>query len=277
MPAGAPGSSSISDTAAYRAVCRQAAQDPAVFRSFKRDPRYQLVLEHVTPELGAGYLMGLLERSPDFGVHFDRFRANDRLGDPVTHDYGPGIGVFSPTTCRYMKTLSDLLLLFGDLTGMRIVEVGGGYGGQCFAIHALCQPASYIIIDLPEAMQLQRQYLDQLGVSGVSFLALEDLIAPGGPAPLTCDLFISNYALTECARPIADVYVDKVAGTAARGYVTGNRIGGAVYTRSDWLARLPQSVTFEEVPKTAMDNYLLIWKTVRQAARPHPLMPLGGL
>jgi putative sugar O-methyltransferase len=259
-------SSSISDTDPYRTICRQAAGDPAVFRTFKRDPRYQLVLEHVTPPQGASYLMGLLERAPEFAAHFDRFRRNDSLGSPLTHDYGPGIGVFSPTTCRYMKVLSDLLLMFGDLSGMNIVEVGGGYGGQCFAIHALCRPASYTILDLAEAGQLQRVYLDQLGVGNVTFRSMQEVQQLA--QPLDCDLFISNYALTECARPITDVYLDKVVRGAHRGYVTGNRIGVACYSQTELMGLIPQCLAIEEVPKTAIDNYLLVWKTVRQAARP---------
>jgi hypothetical protein len=259
----APSSSSISDTEAYRVICTEAARDPAVFRSFKQDPRYQLVLEHVTPGQGAAYLMAVLEQSPHLATHLESFRRNDSLGGPSTFDFGPGIGVFSPTTCRYAKVLSDLLLMFGDLTGMRIVEVGGGYGGQCFIIHSLCKPASYTIVDLPPALALQERYLDQLGVKGVSFLSIADL-----PASLPSDLFMSSYALTECIRPVTDVYLEKIVRAADRGYVTGNRIGTECYTQRELMEKIPESIAVEEVPRTGPHNYLLVWKTIREAARP---------
>ena len=65
---------------------------------------------------------------------FHRFRENDRLGSPLTCDYD-ACGRFSPTTLRYAKVYSDLMRLFRDLDGQRIIEIGGGYGGQCFVIH----------------------------------------------------------------------------------------------------------------------------------------------
>ena len=48
-----------------------------------------------------------------------------------------------------MKVLGDLLMMFGDLSGMHIVEVGAGYGGQCLAIHTLCRPAGLTFRDDP--------------------------------------------------------------------------------------------------------------------------------
>lgn len=133
---GRHGRTSLTDHVDYTSFCALAAAEPEVFATFKREPVYREVLEHVTCEQGAAYLERVLEQSPAFVPLFDRFRENDRLGSPRTCAYGD-YGRFSPTTLRYTKVLSDLLLLFGPLDGLRIVEIGCGYGGQCYAFSEL--------------------------------------------------------------------------------------------------------------------------------------------
>ena len=143
-----------------------------MFATFKSQPAYTAILEHVNCELGAEYLRVALDQTPEMEDHLARFRRNDQHGSPNVCDYGRH-GVFSPTTLRYAKVLSDLQSLFGPLGRLRIVEVGVGYGGQCFVVHVGSGFRSYTLVDLPPVLELARRYLDTLAVPGV------ELTTPG--------------------------------------------------------------------------------------------------
>jgi hypothetical protein len=256
-PAAAPeGRTSVTDHVGYTAFCAAAAGQSEVFAAFKGSPVYREVLEHVTPEQGKIYLARVLEQSPELVPLFDRFRENDRLGSPATYDYGEH-GRFSPTTLRYAKVLSDLLLLFGRPDGWTIAEIGCGYGGQCFVVSTAAKPASYALIDLDECRALQRVYLERLGVAGTQFPSPDEL-----DPDASYDLVISNYAFSECRREVQQHYLDSVLGRARRGYVTCNWIappGYETFTRDELLEALPGSTFLPEVPRTAPANALLVW------------------
>ncbi|OIO38110.1 MAG: hypothetical protein AUJ72_03160 [Candidatus Omnitrophica bacterium CG1_02_46_14] len=100
-------------------ICRLAAENDQVFENFKRNPSYRRVLEHVSAAEGRVYLKAALSQNPDLLRWFDKFRENDKYGNPYTFDYGI-YGKFSPTTLRYIKVLSDLKCLFNDLNGFNI-------------------------------------------------------------------------------------------------------------------------------------------------------------
>jgi putative sugar O-methyltransferase len=246
---------SISDCNSYREVCARAASDDNFFKCFKSDKNYQEILEHTSPELGACYFMSVLYQTPQFLDDIDTFRKNDLLGGAKLHQFGAPIGLFSPSTLRYVKVLSDLTFSFGPLDNLHLVEIGGGYGGQCLITHLKYNVASYTIIDIPPALKLQERYLAQHRISGVRFLSLEEL-----EGSLSSDLFISNYAITECKKSIADVYLDNVARHAKRGYITGNVLSSDCYTREEMERALPQGVVVGEYPPTKEGNYILLWK-----------------
>jgi hypothetical protein len=246
---------SVGDRKDYRSVCAEASRNDELFGRFKADARYRKVLEHVTPEQGRAYLALAHAQTPDLFRRLDVFRQNDRLGGPLTADYGPPVGVLSPTTCRYIKVLSDLQLMFGDLTGKHLVELGGGYGGQCFILSMAFRLASYTMVDLRPVLDLQRRYLQTLGLDTINYVAPDDLPAAG----LQSDLFLSNYALTECLPSTCDRYIRLLSSRATRGYVTGNWINPRCYDRQQLMAHLPHAIGLPEVPRTGRFNYLLVW------------------
>ena len=64
-----------------------------------------------------------------------------------------GIAV-SPTTLRYLKVANDLETLFSSLDGLRICEIGVGYGGQCRVLDAMFAVKSYTLVDLRPVLEL---------------------------------------------------------------------------------------------------------------------------
>lgn len=246
--------SSISDDDVYPAFCESAASQPEVFASFRRDPRYRAVLEHVTPAQGVAYLEVISRDYPFLLERMDAFRANDSIGAPLVHDFGPPLGRWSPTTLRYAKVAGDLISMFGPLDGFDIVEIGAGYGGQCFLLSQLLRWRSYTIFDLAPVQKLQRRYLETLGVGDVAYASL-DSVKPGA----RYDLAISNYAFSECARRVQDAYLAKVLGHATRGYMTCNNLADACYSGPELREKIPYAIGLAELPLTSPGNYLLAW------------------
>lgn len=215
--------SSLSDTDSYRGACVQAASD-AAFARFRRIGDYADVVEppylpdapEWPPVADQAQVREIVARQ-GYAPLLDAFRLNDTLGDPILNDY-PGLGRFNGFTLRYIKVLGDLEQLFGSLDGMRILEVGGGYGGQCAIIARRFAFQRYTIVDLPEALQVSGRYLRTLGIDNV---ALQPDFPPDGEL---FDLLISNYALSELDEPLRAAYYDRVMPRAGRGYILSNKL-----------------------------------------------------
>lgn len=247
------------DYSAYLKVCRDAVIDEEIFNTFKRHPDYVPILEHVTYEQGLVYIDEITREFPYLLQHFERFATNDILGKPHLRYY-PGIALdISPTILRYIKVLADLMNLFGRLDDLNIVEIGGGYGGQCKIIHDICIPKSYTIIDLPEASLLCKKYLNaqksiRTGIDNVIFREVNNM------QEVRYDLCISNYAYSEMNRKYQDLYTEKIIRFSDRGYMTCNFIVPENRSKEEIFALKPNPVIYEEKPLTAGDNIIYTWK-----------------
>jgi hypothetical protein len=245
---------SVGDAGSFPAACARAAADPEAFATFKTDPAVRVVVENLACEHGRRYLDLALAERPSLGSLLDRFRENDRLGRPRTCDYGEH-GRFAPTTLRYVKVVADLLTLFGPLDGARIVEIGGGYGGQCFVTSVATSFASYTLVDLEPVLALQRVYLRELGVRDVDLRRADEL----DPAA-EHDLVVSNFAFSECVRRVQRLYVERVFRRSSRGYVACNwprpRLS---FTRDELLAAVPGSRFTKDDPTTGTGADILVW------------------
>ena len=217
--------SSISDHPGYTAVCRRAAEDDAVFAGFREDPNYSAV---VTSNLhyGGQDCFTMLEARGFDPAFFAAVRDHDRLGGPQLVSYGAA-GALAPQTMRYIKVLSDLELLFGALDGASIVEIGGGFGGQCAVIAKRFKVARYTLVDLPEPLALARRYLDTLGIANTAFAELNALSVKA-----QYDLVISCYGVSELSRAFLIRYLQRVVLRAKAGYLLWNNEG--MKQHRDW-------------------------------------------
>lgn len=241
----------------YKRFCQKAATDDATFASFKSHADYTPMLEHVTPVQGAEYLDVIKKRNPELLQHIEKFRENDKFGSPNTSEY-PEVGVMSPTTLRYVKTLSDMVEMFETLDNETIIELGGGYGGQCKVISSLFKFKSYVIVDLPEVVGLINRYLTATGVPNARGVTLPEL------PDSTYDMFISNFAFTELPRELQEVYLAKAVNTSEHGYITCNFIsddcGIASMGKDELLGKIKHEYTIlDEFPRTHPKNFILVW------------------
>lgn len=232
----------------YQKICLATSTIDGMFENFRNEVTFRDMYEHVTYEQGLVYIEEAKKSFPGVFEAIEFFACNDRIGNPAKQYYEEfGIEI-SPTTLRYVKVLADLISLFGSLDGMDIVEVGGGYGGQCRIIYEMFKPKSYTLIDLPEANAVTQRYLKEFGIFPKAQFE-------------HYDLFISNYAFTEIARAYQDFYKEKFIDKSDRGYMTCNfyQMPGDMMTFNDLLKLKDDFEVMEEIPQTAADNFIYTW------------------
>lgn len=198
----------------YLSVCKKTAIDNQFFKTFRSNHAYCQILEHVDQAKGQLYFDLIKQNQPELLNYFDKFADSETIGSPNTFQYDRWR--FSPTTLRYIYVLSDLIKYFGFLNDLDIVEVGGGYGGQCKIIYDGFNPKSYTIYDDCNVIALQERFTSQFGISGVKFRS--DCYETN-----KFDLFISNYCLDELESTTQTLYKDSVISNAKQFYITSNK------------------------------------------------------
>jgi len=247
---------SLSDNGIYPQFCLDAANDLRVFSNFRQNDIYRQILEHVDEKTGGGYLEEITRINPNLIKEIDKIKANDIYGNPSLYDY-KAIGKICPSTLRYAKVFADLVYHFDSLDGLKIAEIGVGYGGQCRIINALAKPSEYTLVDIKPALLLAQVYLDGYILSSVmKYTTMNELNRE------RYDLVISNYAFTELRRDIQDVYLEKIILNSKHGYITYNETNPKEfrsYTRDELVRKIPSARIIEEIPKTAEKNCIIIW------------------
>ncbi len=247
----------------YLNVCTAAVKSEEVFSRFRRIGIYQHVVEGSIKSIGDQHIPHIKKKFPHILQHIDKFITSDTVGNPITHDNKHLDKFIAPTTCRYIKILAELVDFFGSLDDLDIVEIGGGYGGQCKIIYDYAKPRSYTIIDLPAVGRLAAKYLKCFGIEDVVFKT------PGGYSfDESYSLCISNYAFSEFDRGYQDLYAEKIIKKSDKGYMVCNffgphaikeRLGG--FTKKEIIALQPTGIILPEEPESAEGNFLYIWNT----------------
>jgi putative sugar O-methyltransferase len=245
---------------------RLALTDDAAFARLKQLPGIKGAIERLSPQRGAEYRAIILNQTPALLDRLEVFRENDAVGSPDLAEYPEGM--ISPTTWRYIKVLSDLQLLFGSLNGWHIAEIGVGYGGQCKVLNDAHDVASYTLYDLEPVVSLATKYASESGSAVVNKLRPADFRRLGDDPPVTFDLVISNWALSECATEVQDRYIEHVLRRSRHGYITYNQIshmrGIESYRKHGFLDALgfPVEIMAEglkvDLPED-MQNFVVHW------------------
>lgn len=198
-------------------------------QNFRRDPHIGLVIENST-WAGALEDIAYINKYHDMVWSWaDKFRTSDSIGNPETFDF-PNVGIFSPTTIRYIKALGDLIENFGSLNNFRIAEIGPGYGGFCKIIHDVFRPASYTTFDIAPCLQLQYKFLEHF-----------DIFPYKGDADVQnshgFDLVIAVCSFSELSMEARMQYIDNVIRYCKRAYFILN------YNTRDNIELIMKSLT----------------------------------
>ncbi len=197
--------------------------------TFKSDPNYQYMLEHSSyGEIGLRFMRAIKDEFKLTPAEIMRFTTlNDSIGKPELVNYSV-IPPCSPTSLRYvyhahlfLKHLQSL-----GITNPSIVEIGGGYGGLCMAIHTYAEkfgvtPRQYSIIDLESPGKLQRRVLDIYGYSSsVKCLNAEKF----GVEIDQNSVLISTYAFSEIPTEFQKQYIETLFPKIIHGFIVWNNI-----------------------------------------------------
>lgn len=246
-------SSATSDWTHYRKVCEKAANDPQMLQTFRSRSDYFPMLEYgQTAELSSYLkkhaLRSTLKKGPTI-AKIDEMGNPDRL-------FVPHFGMISGTTLRYTLFADHILRLFELPEKPTVVEIGAGFGGQCYVFSKLKPFKKYYFYDLPEVEKLIATVMKKFHVNNTVCMPI------GQPLPeSTYDLFISNYGLSECNGDVITNYFNNIVVKADRGYVLYNSCGGM--HAKDFVALLEKhnmnpKMSPEPVP-SAPDNVLITW------------------
>ena len=244
---------SMSDNGNYPKLCSEIASNDELFDSFRSsdDSIYKGILEHVHPQLGYMYYQTIKEYYPEISEEvIGKASSNDIKGRPAIISYP--FGDYCPSSLRYLKVALDLLKCFPEIGDMNVLEIGGGYGGQCVVSDAISGFSSWTIVDLPEVNELQKRYLKD--ADNVSMLSCHNEIFEE-----KYDLVISNYAFSECIREYQDKYIKSFMNNGEKIYMTCNFHGDIDnrYTKDEIINGIGCEVV-DEFPLTYPNNIIAV-------------------
>ena len=197
---------------------------------FKSNPDYTYMLEHVMRDYGEDYLKCILASTNIKIQDIQEFcKLNDSVGDPNKEKYdGLDIPV-SPTSLRYILHADLILTHMKEVCDVNadVIELGGGYGGLCLAMHhfapkhAVCIK-SYTICDLPSIIRLQKNFLKRVSPSlTVEFI---DACGHGSEIAETNLFLISNYCFSEISEENRNSYQKILFPKVRHGFMAWNHI-----------------------------------------------------
>jgi hypothetical protein len=218
----------------YLEKCKLFSESDVAFSNFRRDNIYGRILEGGQRIVGKIHL-DRMRGKETMGFLLDnaeKFRENDIYGNPVILDFEE-IKQINPCTILYVSCLSDIKTFLGDFKPKKIIEIGGGFGGQCKVFSSIYDFDEYIMIDLPEAISLCKKYMSHFPeiYSKITFITTEDLktIKPIE----NIDLFIAVASLAECDEETQNYYIDNFLLQSKFGYIVYNTAfsRAAIYVR----------------------------------------------
>jgi hypothetical protein len=245
---------------AYRAVLAEEAGKAPEEWTFKSNSAYRQILEHVTPEQGEQYI-AVMQR--DFPVLWRQLKrtflntaiANDSIGKPVRARFD-SLGIeCSPTNFRYMwqalAIVDHIRSLY--LPPVTLIEIGGGYGGLALYLQWAFPDVvlSHVIIDLPEATDIQVAYACEFGLPTLSVESAQfhdwSIWSMDGS-----QFLVSAYGFSELDAETRAFYERTLIPECPHGFMVWNMI--PVYTFTD----APLTVVDED-PLTGPGNKVVTW------------------
>ena len=247
----------------YRHFVNQCLNNEELFKNFKQNNIYKNILEHVSNEIGSEYLKIIKKQTPSIIKKIDKVKINDLVGGSNLVDY-KGVGHVSPSSLRYAKVLSDILVLFKKKKFKKIAEIGTGYGGQFLIFDQFLDFSNYYLFDLKEVLLFCEKYLDNYLIRN-SFKTLHINNFNGEEK---FDLVISNYAFSELPSELQKIYLRKVIKLSKRGYLTMNSGKKNSIFQGDFLSlnQIKKEMPFikinYETPKDFVHqgNYVISWE-----------------
>jgi len=200
----------------YNDLLNDLLNDINLFSKFKSISDYQGIVgcDSYGKEAAELLVAIIIKDYPELLNYIKKFQENDKFGSPNIYD--TIMGKFSPNTLRYIVILGELAEQFGSLDGKNIIEIGSAYGGQCFIISQRYKFKSYTLTDIPQSIELSKQYLSLLEVENIIYQDTNNIEIKES------DLVISNFALSELDETGRNFYFDNIISKTKNFYMITN-------------------------------------------------------
>lgn len=243
------------DYSDYQEICSQINE--TTIQIFKQYREVIGIIENVNKTFGDLYLQNI-KKYPEYSqLDWSLIKRLNDIGSPQmeTFEINNQQIELSPTTLRYVQYSLDILTYMTkkQMNNIDIVEVGGGYGFQAillceFAKYFSINIRSYVIVDLPEANNMQNQYIKACQMNTPCKTMVCYNITDNTFQQSNNSFFISNYALGEFTRELQDFYVETIVKKMAHGYICWNFSVGNPYVHAYF--NQPTIISEEENPQT---------------------------
>ncbi|MEK9181599.1 MAG: putative sugar O-methyltransferase [Patescibacteria group bacterium] len=208
----------------YINTCISFVNDDTLFKNFKRDPHFQKILEGNEFDVGEIALKSIdnLGKREEFVELLPLFRENEKIGNPQLLFF-EGIGKVAPSTIRYANTYFEIKKLLERNVPKKIVEIGGGYGGLCKILSSVYDFQEYMLVDLPEVIELCKKYLSNFKeLNGkIKFVYVSDI---DNIDFSNTDLVIADSSLAECNPETQLLYTKKILSNSKYIYLVYNTL-----------------------------------------------------
>jgi hypothetical protein len=253
--------SSTGSSIPYLETCKNAAINEAVFQNFRSIEAYFNAVECGQTGEFAQYIRNHATQKTLSLI--PQFNFLDHFGNP-TRNMIDGFGLFSGTTLRYVLFADHISRIFDLPPNCKIAEIGAGFGGQAYVLSKLVSFSDYYIYDLPEVEELIKKMTSTLAVANISCLHVHAKLPVD-----QVDLFISNYALSECDKATQIDYIQRVASKAKRGYMLYNDTNIHDHLKvGDFIEQFKlYGINLKVQPEPVFSytgNILLTWDTTKQ-------------
>lgn len=171
-----------------------------------------------------------LEKLKDESLPWDKLEALDKIGNPTNTVDVNGFQI-SGIGLRYIYYANKIVNNISNMKNIRVLEIGGGYGGLAANVHVLAKEKKikikeYGIFDLPEVQTFQKHYLDTVinmtnhgnGIQKTNFLDSNNVDSFSG----NFNYCVSCYALGEFDTPVKHRYIHNVVSQIEHGLIVWN-------------------------------------------------------
>ncbi len=252
----------IYDQKVFAESLKLATLDDKEFAQFKRNPFLNLLWENFSREEGEKWLSQIETKYPFLIEKFESFKESDKIGNPRVYSFGER-GEFSPTTLRHAALSGELKMRLGELSGLKIIQIGAGYGGLYRILNEVETLESYTLVDLPEHLDLAKKYLEKFGLKNFVCLTPEEL-----PKEAHYDLVLSDLSFSEFNRTYQKLFFERILSKARCGFLLGHlfskHFGVIPMNREELKERFEKNGKFSKwefhEPTIEKENYYIFWQ-----------------
>ena len=98
--------------------------------------------------------------------------SDSSIGHPFEFSILPRCSPLTIQHAYHLYLIKTHLGIFLPDDASHIVEIGGGYGNLCRLVKNFGYTGKYTIVDFPEMLTIQQEYLDKVAISDVDFSTL---------------------------------------------------------------------------------------------------------